>query len=327
MLSYKILQNTYVTHDSLYLANFPKNCYFHFPTQCLFPLVSQPLEDVLASLVPDELPFGGKRRHSAAVDLEELIKPDHKRLRSNEHDTPLIQEEHSAANSNSSGSTEKDGRTENGYPRDSFVTAELEPLQNEYNEGGETETEDVLAPTPCSTLARPQQSSSRTLFTTDVEPTHSPHDSSSLVNGGFDPRQGHSRRCSRDPHQAFHTNSEATTTAPQFTANAASVSQESTGTSIPPCVEVQDVGSQAHTSSLATATQSAVFVPVPDKLFWSNSSNLCWLDSMLVALVNCKGLRKLRPQEEPQESSVWQLIREYEAVCAAVQVHEQPSRG
>lgn len=279
------------------------NCSFYFPTQCLFPLVSQSLEDVLASLVPDEPPIGGKRRHSAAVDQEELIKPAYKRLRSDEHDAPLVQEEHSTANSDSNRSTEKDSQTGNGYPRDSFVTTELDSLRNEHNDPG-TETEDVLTPAPCTAVAGPQQSSSRTLFATDVETTRSPHDSASRVNGGF-----------------------ATAAAPQLTANTASASQESTGASIPACVEAQGVGSAAHESPSATATQSAVFVPVPDKLFWSNSNNLCWLDSMLVALVNCEGLRKHRPQDEPQESSVWQLIREYEAVCAAVQVHQQPGRG
>lgn len=310
----------------MYLANFPMNCSFYFPTQCLFPLVSQPLEDVLASLVPDEPPIGGKRRHSAAVDQEELIKPAHKRLRSDEHDASLVQDEHSTANSDSSRSTEKDSQSGNGYPRDSFVTTEVDSLRNEHDDPG-TDTDDVLTSAPCTAVAGPQQSPSRTLFATDVEPTRSPPDSASRVNGGFDPPQGHSRRCSQDPHQAFHANSEATAAAPQLTANAASASQESPGASIPACVEAQGVGSPAHESPSATPTQSVVFVPVPDKLFWSNSNNLCWLDSMLVALVNCEGLRKHRPQDEPQESSVWQLIREYEAVCAAVQVHQQPGRG
>lgn len=297
------------------------NCSLCFPTQCLFPLVSQPLEDVLASLVPDELPAGGKRRHSDVEDQEELIKPAHKRLRSDGHDAPPVQDERSTANGDGSGSTEQDNQTGNGYPRDSLVTTEVDSLQNEHVDLGPG-TEDVLAPASCPAVAGPQQSSSRTLLTTDVEPTRSPQDSASRANGAFDPR---SRRCSQDPHQALHANGEATTAAPQLTAKAAS--PESTGASVPPCVEARGVGSQAREPPSALATQSAVFVPAPDKLFWSNSNNLCWLNSMLVALVNCEGLRKHRPQDEPRESSVWQLIREYEAVCAAVQVHQQPTRG
>lgn len=307
----------------------PMNCSFFFLPQCLFPMVSQPLEDVLASLVPDESPIRGKRRLPAAVDQEELIKPAQKRLRSDELDTPLVQEEDSAANSKSCELSEKGSDLVNGYPGDSLVTAELDLIQSENAALG-TETaagEDVPAPASCSILAEPQQSSSPTLSTTDVELISSPKDCTSPRNGVFHPSQGQSRCSLQDPDQAFHANCKTTTAALQLTTNTGSASQESPGARIPPCVEAPGVGSPALQSSSVTVTQSAVFVPFSDKLFWSNSNNLCWLDSMLVALVNCEGLRKRRPQDQPKDSSVWHLIREYEGVCAALQVHQQPGRG
>uniref|UniRef100_A0A3Q2Q4B9 Ubiquitin specific peptidase like 1 n=1 Tax=Fundulus heteroclitus TaxID=8078 RepID=A0A3Q2Q4B9_FUNHE len=45
-------------------------------------------------------------------------------------------------------------------------------------------------------------------------------------------------------------------------------------------------------------------VPVPEQLLWRNSDNLCWLDSLLAVLVNCRSLRSLQPEEEPRRPSV-----------------------
>lgn len=310
----------------LYYFVWSINGSFIFHAQCLFPLVSRPLEDVLASLVPDESPIRGKRRLSAAVDEEELIDPAHKRLRSDEPDAPLVQEEHSGTNGNSSKLSEKDGQLVSGYPRDSIVTRELDSLRNENDALGPAACEGVPAPALCSALAGPQPSPA-TVYTTDVELICSANDCTSPGNAVCDPSQEQIRCSPQDPDQAFHENSKVTTAAPQLSTNTGSALQESTGASIPLCVGAQGVASPPQQSSSVTATQSAEFVSFPDKLFWSNSNNLCWLDSMLVALVNCEGLRKRQLQDQPRESSVWQLLQEYEAVCAAVQVHQQPGRG
>lgn len=64
---------------------------------------------------------------------------------------------------------------------------------------------------------------------------------------------------------------------------------------------------------------------VPNQLFWPNSDKLCWLDSLLTALVNCKSLRKCQPQDEPKKSTVWRLMRGYEDICAAVRAQQQTS--
>lgn len=280
----------------------------------------------MASLVPDESSVGVKRRLSVELDKEELIKPAHKRLQSDEPETPLVQEGHGATNGNSHNLNEKDSQLVNSCTRDSLVTIELDPLPVENSAFVETAVcVDVPSSASCTTIAEPQQSSLPALFTTGVKLICSPHEFSG--NCFLDPSQGQSRCSSQDSDRAFHANDKATGAALRFTTNTGSTPQESTDLSIPPFVESQGLGSPACEPSSITATQSAKFVPFKDKLFWSNSNNLCWLDSMLVALVNCEGLRKRRPQEQSQKSSVWQLIQQYEGVSAAVQAHQQPGRG
>lgn len=291
----------------------------------------------MASLVPAEPPVGSKRKHSTALEQEELIKSAQKRLRSDEPYTLPSQEECGPVHGEYNGSAKKDEQV-NGYLRDFLVTTELDSLQNEDNDL-DTETEackDVFTPSMCSVSAGQQQSSSGTLFTTDVvEPVLSPHTTTSEVNGSFDQLRSRpqtpNRCCTRDPQQAVSANerirsSETTTVSPQLNTHTGSTSQNSPGAGIPLCKEAQGFQTPSQDSS-STAIQSVELVPLPNKLFWSNSNNLCWLDSMLVALVNCERLRKHRPKNEPRESSVWQLIRGYEAVCAAVQGHQQPGRG
>lgn len=103
--------------------------------------------------------------------------------------------------------------------------------------------------------------------------------------------------------------------------------QKSLTADITTCKDIGGIKSETKDLSSTTITKSEELVPVPNELFWRNSSNLCWLDSLLVALVNCKSLRKCKPKDEPQQSSVWRLMRGHEDICAAVQVHQQTGRG
>lgn len=293
----------------------------------------------MASLVPAEPPVGSKRKHSTALEQEEFIKSAQKRLRSDEPYTLPSQEECGPVNGDNNGSAKKVDEQVNGYLRDFSVTTELDSLQNEDNDL-DTETEackDVFTPSMCSVSAGQLQSSSGTLFTTDVvEPVLSPHTGTSEVNSGFDQLRSRpqtlNRCCTRDPQQSVDANerissNETTTVSPQLNTHAGSTSQNSPRAGIPLCKEAQGFRIPSQDSSSTAIIRSVELVPLPNKLFWSNSNNLCWLDSMLVALVNCKRLRKHRPKNEPRESSVWQLIRGYDAVCAAVQGHRQPGRG
>lgn len=90
----------------------------------------------------------------------------------------------------------------------------------------------------------------------------------------------------------------------------------STEKDLPP---VQDLNG-FHSGSRDSSDE---LVPVPKQLLWRNRDNLCWLDSLLAVLLNSKSLRKLRPENEPQRSSVWRLLREHEDLCAAVQARQQ----
>ncbi|XP_037124767.1 SUMO-specific isopeptidase USPL1 [Syngnathus acus] len=56
----------------------------------------------------------------------------------------------------------------------------------------------------------------------------------------------------------------------------------------------------------------------PGHLFWKNAHNLCWLDVLLVLLVNCQSLRRRKAQHEPQRAAIWRLMNGYDSVCRAL---------
>uniref|UniRef100_A0A3Q4H6Q3 SUMO-specific isopeptidase USPL1-like n=1 Tax=Neolamprologus brichardi TaxID=32507 RepID=A0A3Q4H6Q3_NEOBR len=141
--------------------------------QCLFPLVSRSLEDVLASLDAVEPVVGNKRKNASTQEKEELIKPSFKRLRSSELGEPQ------------------------GVTAKPVSPAEDGAVNN--TEGVKSESEDLSGS---------------------------------------------------------------------------------------PLKESEDL------------------VPIPDQLLWRNSDNLCWLDSLLAALFNCKSLQRCKPKDEPQQSSL-----------------------
>ncbi|XP_051541743.1 SUMO-specific isopeptidase USPL1-like isoform X2 [Myxocyprinus asiaticus] len=74
---------------------------------------------------------------------------------------------------------------------------------------------------------------------------------------------------------------------------------------------------------------SAELVPVQPHLFWKNEDNLCWLDSLLVMLVNCKTIRETPCQNVRltdkltsapcSSSAVWNLCSAYDKTCAYLQ--------
>lgn len=111
------------------------------------------------------------------------------------------------------------------------------------------------------------------------------------------------------------------------TCSASAGHQDSLPADITTCKDIGGIKSGTEDLTSTKITESEELVPVPDQLFWSNSSNLCWLDSLLVALVNCKSLRKCTPKDEPQQSSIWRLMRGYEDICGTIQVHQQTGRG
>ncbi|KAK7125594.1 hypothetical protein R3I93_021078 [Phoxinus phoxinus] len=79
--------------------------------------------------------------------------------------------------------------------------------------------------------------------------------------------------------------------------------------------------------------ESSELVPVQPHLFWKNEDNLCWLDSLLVMLVNCKTIREASCQnvklidkltsELCSNSAIWNLCSTYDKTCACLKAKEQ----
>ncbi|XP_076606317.1 SUMO-specific isopeptidase USPL1 isoform X2 [Chaetodon auriga] len=320
--------------------------------QCLFPLVSRSLDDVLASLDPVEPTIGNKRKNVVALEKEELIKPN-KHLRSHGldnlgpqsiSDKHNSQEEHVAANVVGHGqraAPKTDGGKVNGYHRDSPVT-EKTRWDSSQDEAGGLEEEsnsaacvDGLVPPTCSVSPGHLQRSSDADGT---EPARSPHHVAlgvSEVKDDFrqvkSPPEAPNRRCSLESSQPFSSGeiirlTEIDTRSPRHNEQTARTGQKPLAADGTKSKDAQSIKSETGDLSSTAITESEELVPVPNRIFWRNSDNLCWLDSLLVALVNCKNLRRRQPKDEPQQSSIWRLMRSYEDICAAIKLHQQPGR-
>ncbi|XP_072231872.1 SUMO-specific isopeptidase USPL1 isoform X1 [Leuresthes tenuis] len=290
--------------------------------QCLFPLVARPLEDVLASLDPVEPTVGNKRKNTPALEKEELIIPPLKCLRSSEVDdfesqnaTPVSPAGHGAVNLASNGqhaTPDAGGEKFNGYHNASVhvETTGWTSLQDgdvvqEKRSGSATHTAHPAPPTCLASV----RNLSEVLWVTDKdEPALSPH------TGGL----------------GLSENDRIGTSLPVLNSTDSCQDTNSTSINIPStlCSEqteekslIADVPCK-NTNGIKSVGESDKLVSVPKQLFWSNRDNLCWLDSLLVALVNCKSL-KCKPEDEPQRSSVWQLIKGYEDIYAAIKEHQQ----
>ncbi|XP_068456563.1 SUMO-specific isopeptidase USPL1 [Clinocottus analis] len=323
-------------------------------SQCLFPLVSRSLEDVLASLHPVETSVKNKRKNALALEKEELITPGHKRLRSSNSlgpqsftETLVTPAEHGALNIVNNGHhaapKTEEGKV-NGY-RDLPVagTAGWKSLHYEgdvlVKEPESAVCADGIAPPTCLTPAGHLQCSSEALLITDGDaPSLSPHRCAPGVSEAEDDcrqvKSSHevlNRCCNLDYNQSFFKSedifsTEINTPLPSYNEQTGRTEQKSPTADITACKDIGDIKSELDGLSSSLLTKSEELVSVQNQPFWRNSDNLCWLDSLLVALVNCKSLRKCKPKEEPLQSSVWQLMGEYEDVCASIQVHQQTGR-
>ncbi len=332
------------------------NIHSSTPTQCLFPLVSRSLEDILASLVPAEPAVGNKRKNESTLENEELTKPACKRLRSSEPDSdgsqsvtdrPTGQTEHSAADIVGDGqqaTTKTDGEKVNGFHGDSPVAGTTR-CESPEDKGDVPDKEPENAActeelSPPVSSAEHIQCPSEALFTADQDVSaFSPKPAALGASEAEDdfrevksPPEVLNKPCDLKSNQSFCTNedicsSEIITLSPQHNDQTARTGQKPLAAGVTPCKDTKGIKSKTENLPSTRITRSKGLVPVPNQLFWKNSNNLCWLDSLLVALVNCKSLKKLKPEDEPQRSSVWQLMKEYEDICAAIEVHHQPDRG
>uniref|UniRef100_A0A4W5JG80 USP domain-containing protein n=1 Tax=Hucho hucho TaxID=62062 RepID=A0A4W5JG80_9TELE len=69
---------------------------------------------------------------------------------------------------------------------------------------------------------------------------------------------------------------------------------------------------------------TAELVPVPGPhLFWRNENSLCWLDTLLVALVHLRTLRDRRPTKRPTVGQpVWDLCERYNWACGLITAYQ-----
>ncbi|KAM6984011.1 SUMO-specific isopeptidase USPL1 [Tautogolabrus adspersus] len=277
--------------------------------ECLFPLVSRSLEDVLANLVPVEPSVGSKRKNALAQeDEEELIKPMQKRLRSSHQDSQSLtdthvgQAEHDAINIVSNGQQAEpktDSGKSNGCHRDCPVA----------DAGWESQQEDELD-------KEPENASCRDGI---VSTCKTPVGHLQSLCDGFlitdeDKREAEeNRHCSLDSNPCLFTDKDIHSTQINTLKTQKSDTAEN--------YTCRNISVKSETEA-----ESDELIAVPNQLFWRNSNNLCWLDSLLVALVNCRSLRRCTAKDEPQRSSVRQLLQRYEDISADVQVHHQTGR-
>ncbi|KAM9437627.1 SUMO-specific isopeptidase USPL1 isoform 1-T1 [Salvelinus alpinus] len=70
------------------------------------------------------------------------------------------------------------------------------------------------------------------------------------------------------------------------------------------------------------STEELVPVPGPH-LFWRNENSLCWLDTLLVALVHLHTLRDRRPTKRPAGGQpVWDLCERYNQACGLITAYQ-----
>ncbi|KAM8898468.1 SUMO-specific isopeptidase USPL1 isoform 1-T2 [Spinachia spinachia] len=312
--------------------------------QCLFPLVSRSLEDVLAGLGPAVPTVGNKRKNCSSPETEELIRPAHKHPRSSNRlgppsipDAPSSPAQHGAVSSVFNGrhaAPKADDSTTNGFA----YSPSAEPAGGEspqyasdvlVQEPANAACVDGVAPrTRWAPAARRQCSSEALLITDGDDPARSPQCAASgpsQAEEDFKPHGVPSKRCSLDSKPPLCTSDHDYTAenTPLHNEQTASTRWKSLTADMPACEDSGSIPMESLSSVLPTKSEELVCAA--NQPFWSNSDNLCWLDSLLVALVNCKSLARCKPKDEADRSSVWQLMRGYEDICASIRTHQQTS--
>ncbi|KAG7269636.1 hypothetical protein CRUP_016427, partial [Coryphaenoides rupestris] len=319
---------------------------------CLFPLVSRPLEQVFAELVQGNEQIRGKRKNGHVLQGEDVASPASKRPRSvGDEPAPdnvdlLVVE-----------ALEVDGAefkaSHNTSEETLGSTLPSEGLFPRHGDSAEDKSDDVLV--PLHSPAKPTVTSATALVAsaaplssagTDGAVLASRHASEVMEDSPRDApfrrATGHGAQCGI-PMEDPMDNNLASPIPNEPAAQKKTWPLDSDGTSAPltegPTVTVQAEApppvSEWATDPEKTAKDaphrpaesaplkgSEKLVLLPPRLFWRNSDNLCWLDTLLVALVHCRNLRDHRPADRPQKSAAWELVKKYDEICAAVQAQQ-----
>ncbi|XP_062309271.1 SUMO-specific isopeptidase USPL1 [Osmerus eperlanus] len=387
-----------------YRINFQESITLCTSPQCLFPLVSRPLEDVLACLVPPEPQTGAKRRTPWALEREDPV-PCSKRLRSEEESeeeaslqngNPISQpgptdmevadhhkdsdrlapeemdqealqgdEETVAIPEKMAPSPERvglDGRllSPPKPAQDALARVQTIIILSEYESNSEVEficsqknssgppkalTSSITTPAAISTLEE-ESDSEMELICSQKNTSGPPKAAESSIttpaavstseNGlSEDCAEGQAapvcRPCSVDLSQSRLDRSETLVEPARDPTQAAKTPRRSSENmeDKAEAVILKDdkpryggglEGSEITkiTPSVDTFIGSKELVLVSPRLFWRNTPNLAWLDSLLVAMVNCRALKEKRPETKSRCSVVWELCTIYDRCCALV---------
>ncbi|XP_056451084.1 SUMO-specific isopeptidase USPL1 isoform X2 [Gadus chalcogrammus] len=339
--------------------------------QCLYPLVSRPLEDVLADLIPVKAQVGVKRKNGQVLPSEDVAIPPPKRPRSHgdeqgseASDSSVTGEEPPAIDVDGTAFTVLQDACEEAL----WKTPPSEgPLASEavcQGEGAMDQGDDVLVPTCSPSKPTPGESalssadplSSVGGFGTFGPPSagFAPRRASVVEDGTpggvlFGQANGQPRDglgpCDLDSTQGGEPFeglvecllASAPAEEPRL------LDGEGTSVLTGDATKEAEAEAAAPTWEQADAKKSLGDVPprrthaappeeeeglvsLPARLFWKNNDKLCWLDALLVALVNCRSLRDNGPGEGAPGSPIWELITEYDAACAAAQAHQLTGR-
>ncbi|CAN9501832.1 unnamed protein product [Ophioblennius macclurei] len=297
--------------------------------QCLFPLVTRSLEDILASLDPVEPTVGTKRK--TTLEEEEMIKPATKRLRPTPQsatDAPTNTEESDAAKGQHAG-PQTDCEEMNGSQKECAVTDATEQNSEVDDVDAMEDSVSVAQEDGVAVNACPISfvHSSEVLQTNDeVKAAASSHRDAVALSRSDSSSPDVLETCNNlSASQSVITNEDmnSASSLPPLNQHEKVTAGAEEKSEIAEIITCQEMESEGEDLSRVPLTKSEELVSVPSQLFWKNSDKLCWLDSLLVALVNCKSLRNCKPPDEPQQSPVWRLIKGYEDVCVAVQAHHQ----
>jgi len=326
--------------------------------QCLFPLVSRPLEQVFAELVQGNEQIRGKRKNGHVLQGEDVASPASKRPRSvGDEPAPDNVDLLVAEALEVDGTEFKASHDTSEETLGSTIPSEgLFPSSAPARHGDSTEdkSDDVLVPLrspakPTATGATALVASAAPLSSagTDGAVLASRRASEVMEDAPFRQATGHGAQCGI-PMEDPMDNNVASPIPNEPAAQKKTQPLDSDGTAAP-LTEGTTVTVQAEApppvSEWATdpektakdaphrPAQSAPLkgpeklVLLPPRLFWRNSDNLCWLDTLLVALVHCRNLRDHRPTERPQKSAAWDLVKKYDEICAAVQAQQHTGTG
>lgn len=306
--------------------------------QCLFPLVSRPLEDVLAKLLPAKEQIGGKRRNASEAGREDLLVPSLKRSRRGvaqveSTDITVIGSGQCAASETEEAIS---SQQQDADYQMIDVAAQTRPQGTSEELIGDTAPADSLGLS--SAASSTNEVGGRDVL---VQAEHALGTNDHILDTSMPkgPLREGSRPCALDSDQRGFSgdgfDADESTVQVDRTVDGETTTTTLFKREVLNAVEPEVSPTTNKINGPVTLnktpnseTKMAMDVPegpltAPPPLFWKNSDNLCWLDALLVALVHCQSLRKCKPTERPRLSPVWELITRYDELSATLRDCQQ----